>query len=591
MYCSGDNTTERAGSCLFQQRRAGRSREPAINHHCITHGLCAALFVLAFGARAGAGPLQHVVIIMQENRSFDSYFGTFPGVDGIPGGTCVPVNLKDPKQGCVAPFHDPHDVNAGGPHGPNAAAGDIDKSDGVAAMDGFVQAQSKGFAGHCKTDNPNCEATKAGVERHDVMGFHNAAEIPNYWAYARNFVLQDHMLQSVRSWSLPAHVALTSEWVATCVRQTDVSTCTTDVNVAMPGQKVLYPWANLFELLDRHGVSWKYYLGEGGEPDCRDDEMTCAPQIQRGTVPSIWNPGPSYAWVKNFGGGYMAFHFPPVEKLLADIAGGALPQVSWIIPAQSYSEHGPAGVTAGMEYVTSLVNAVMQSPYWHDTAIFVTWDDWGGFYDHVQPPLVDLAADGSTPEGFGLRVPGLMISAYAKPGTIDQAVLSFDAYATLFEDLFMQSARMDPAALGEPDSRPTIRDALTSVTLPNGHVVPIGRLIDEFDFSQAPLPPLILSTHIPTGIAAVCGKGGGSHSLVCATNDVVVSWEKVAGPQVPGPFIYHVLRDGHDLAQCTGAATHCSDRPGPGAHLYAAYSVDGHDVASPLSAAAEADVR
>jgi phospholipase C len=117
----------------------------------------------------------------------------------------------------------------------------------------------------------------------------------------------------------------------------------------------------------------------------------------------------------------------------------------------------------------------MRSDLWWTTAIFLTWDDWGGFYDHVPPPRVDA-------NGYGIRVPGIMISPWAKAGTIDHQVLSFDAYLKLIEDLFLGGQRLDPETMSRPDSRPTVREE-----------VPIlGNLLREFDFTQDPLPPLIL---------------------------------------------------------------------------------------------------
>ena len=371
-------------------------------------------------------PIQHVIIIMQENRSFDHYFGTFPGADGIPAGVCVPLDPAKPNGKCVAPFHSVLDVNAGGPHAAKDAQADLNNGYTQANVNGFVATQelaadSKG--NHCvkHPDNPACSGNKLGEILHDAVSYHTDAEIPNYWAYARNFVLQDHMFESVRSWSLSSHVALTSLWTATCKNPKLASTCTTAPEMAKPTRHTSYPWVNFFELLDAQKVGWKYYLSQGTQPDCADGEMTCAPLAQSTRVPSIWNPAPLYGYVQAQPPAYLAAHVQDISNFLTDIAQGQLPAVSYIVPNNDNSEHPPAGVTAGMEHVTSLVNAVMASPYWNSTAIYITWDDWGGFYDHVVPPIVDHAL-GTTPvEGYGLRVPGLMISAWAKPHMIDPA--------------------------------------------------------------------------------------------------------------------------------------------------------------------------
>jgi phospholipase C len=550
------------------------------------------LLALAMGGAGAANaqtatryPIKHVIVIMQENRSFDHYFGTFPGADGIPPDTCVPLDQRNPGLGCVKPFHDQHDANAGGPHGPGSARADLGDGITTTKMDGFLYEQTHASQ-NCAPNTPACSGVKDGVDRHDAVGYHTREEIPNYWAYAEHFVLQDRLFEGMRSWSWPSHLELTSEWVATCTDPSKTSTCTTNPNGGKPTPDLKLPWSNLFQLLDVNGVSWKYYLGYGGEPDCEDDEMTCDPQLQSDGVPSIWNPSPYFAWVQAKGPTYLKYHNPRVEQLLSDVRNGKLPKVSWVVPAEDYSEHPSAGVTRGMEYVTSMVNAVMQSHYWKDTAIFIAWDDWGGFYDHVTPPNVDRSNTKGLIQGYGLRVPGIMISAYAKAGTIDHQVMSFDAYATFIEDIFMNGARLDPAALGNPDQRPDIRDALTHVTFPDGTEEPVGSLMAEFDFTQKPLPPLVLSTHIPTGITAICGSVNSEH---CTQPTVTISWASVAAAKVPGPFVYHVKRGDVELPQCTGTATSCTDSPGPGVHLYRAYSVDSKGIRSPLSAAAEAD--
>ncbi len=543
-------------------------------------------------------PIKHVIMIMQENRSFDSYFGTYPGANGIPQGVCIPLDPANPSKGCVLPFHDKHDSNAGGPHIYASALADLDDGITTSKNDGFVYQQTSG-AEACSSKEipevilPQCAGLRDGVSRHDVMGYHTAAEIPNYWAYAQHFVLQDNMFAGDRGWSLEAHLELTSEWSAKCSKPPVLSSCATSHSPrpASPNKPAVYPWVNLFQLMDLNGVSWKYYLANGTEPDCEDGQMTCRPQKQHGGVLSLWNPTPGFTWVRQQDAAYLAAHNPNVDQLLLDLKNGTLPAVSWVIPAADLSEHSPSGVTAGMEYVTSMVNAVMQSPYWKDTAIFITWDDWGGFYDHSIPPIVDYSTPASEVQGFGLRVPGLLVSPYAKPGYIDHNVLSFDSYAVLIEKLFMNEVHLDPVAMGQPDSRPDVRDELTSVSYPDGTTAAMGNLIDEFAFTQTPLSPLVLSTHIPTAIAASCGSKNPTSPETCTTSTVKVSWNPVATGEVPGPFHYAVLRDDGPTAVCTTTGTYCNDsNASTGAHFYTVYSVDSANVASPPSAAAEADL-
>jgi phospholipase C len=165
-------------------------------------------------------------------------------------------------------------------------------------------------------------------------------------------------------------------------------------------------------------------------------------------------------------------------------AAGTLPNVSWVIPSLGASEH-PAwkhnrSMMPGYEHVTDVINAAMEGPDWNSTAIFLTWDDWGGFYDHVPPPRLD----GS---GYGLRVPGLVISPYARQGYIDSQTLSGDAYLKFIEDRFLSGQRIDPANDGRPDSRPSVRENATQ----------LGTLVKDFDFTQPPRPPLILDPTPP----------------------------------------------------------------------------------------------
>ena len=161
----------------------------------------------------------------------------------------------------------------------------------------------------------------------------------------------------------------------------------------------------------------------------------------------------------------------PLGNFFKAARKGKLPAVSWVVPTQKVSEHPPGLVSAGQAYVTTLVNAIMRSPNWSSTAIFLTWDDWGGFYDHVLPPTVDA-------ESYGLRVPGLVISPYAKRGYIDHQILSFDAYLKFIEDDFLGGERLNPKTDGRPDPRPYVRE----------DVPLLGNLVDDFDFTQQAAP-------------------------------------------------------------------------------------------------------
>ncbi len=536
-----------------------------------------------------ATPLQHIIIIMQENRSFDNYFGTFPGANGFPAGVCVPIEPKSPQLGCVKPFHDPYDINAGGSHGGASAQGDIDDGIKTAKQDGYVLNQTLTPEETCNgrgVSLVDCVGATFGGQAHDAMGYHTADEIPNYWAYASHFVLQDAMFAGERNYSYPSHLDLTSEWAAHCTDDTNAMTCSTGAG-SFNGKTTQLPWSSLFQFFDAQSVSWKYYVDTGTEPDCPDGDDDCEPANQNYKLASIWNPAPVFLYVKQQGTAYLNAHLFDSNHFISDVQNGNLAQVSWIIPSVENSEHPPAGVTMGMEYVTRLVNAVMLSPYWANTAIFVAWDDWGGFYDHYTPPNVTFNATTIAPvEGFGLRVPGLMISAWANAGMIDHSIYSFDQYATLIEDLFTAGTRFNPAKLGNPDNRGIIRDSLNQVTFMDGTAAPIGNLMNEFNFNQTPLPPLILSTAIPTGLSAVCGETAAS--LQCTSSTVTLSWNAVGVAQTPGPFTYHVQRNGLELHNCVGTATTCTDTPRSGTNIYRAYTVSAGGVKSPLSAAAQA---
>ncbi|CAB4322611.1 unannotated protein [freshwater metagenome] len=441
----------------------------------------------------GLDKIEHIVIIMQENRSFDTYFGTYPGANGIPMVDGVPtVCSPDAKTGrCVKPFHSSKIFETSGPHGPLDTVYDINGG----RMNGFMNQANTAFANCAKPGRLPCDRFDAT----DVMGWHDAREIPNYWKYAENFVLQDNMFESVSSWSLPQHLAMVSGWSAKCSIRRDPNSCVSELgNATSIGNSGLLTgwirgntpkapdpnaaWTDITYLLQKNKVSWGYYVAEGDEPDCRDDAADCLPHRQNHRTPGIWNPLPYFWTVRD---NNQVGNVQPHTNFLTQAKAGTLPSVSWVIPDQAHSEHPPASITGGQAYVTAIINTIMKGPDWDTTAIFLSWDDWGGFYDHVVPPRVDQ-------DGYGLRVPGLVISPYAKRGFIDHQILSHDAYLKFIEDVFLGGQRLDPATDGRPDSRPTVRE----------NVAILGDLAESFDFTQAPREPLLLPTNPPPGPAS-----------------------------------------------------------------------------------------
>jgi phospholipase C len=418
--------------------------------------------------------IKHLVFIVQENRSFDHYFGTFPGAEGIPMRDGRPtVCAPDPISGrCVRPYHSTAQLQEGGPHGQRASQIDVNGG----RMNGFVRAAVDSPL-HCADhrEDPDCASYLGPQGQPDVMSYHTGKEIPNYWRYAKRFVLQDHMFAPADSWTLPAHLFLVSAWAARCSDPRDPMSCSSNLDLVEEFQVQrsredvpIWAWTDITYLLHENGVEWGYFVGDDTcffEP--------CPGHPDRATV-TQQNPLPWFTTIRETG---QMDRIQTHSKFYKAAANGDLPAVSWVMPYNGVGEH-PASkspIWKGQRHVTNVVNALMQGPDWNETAIFLTWDDWGGFYDHVEPPRVDL-------NGYGIRVPGLLISPWARAGTIDSQTLSFDAYLKLIEDLFLDKERLNPRTLSRPDSRPTVREKVRI----------LGNLLKEFDFSQEPLPPLIL---------------------------------------------------------------------------------------------------
>jgi phospholipase C len=415
--------------------------------HWFRIGVPAALAVMAMALiprRAPTAPaltmppglekIQHFVFIMQENRSFDHYFGTYPGAEGIPGGTC----LANPSGGaCVASYHDTADSNGGAAHNYANSVGCIDSG----KMDGFLINANGGYGtGTCTGANdPNCPSKNPT----NVMGYHDYHEIPNYWAYAQLYTLQDRIFNSVTSYSLPSHIYMLAAQSGGWIGQPGVK------------QPATFDFNAIVDLLESSSIGWKYYVGTGASPGESDGDTTPLAPHTFGN----WNPLVHFPSVANNTDEYN--RLVDTSVFMTDLANGTLPQVSWIIPSNQVSEHPANSVNAGMQYVTGLINAMMQSSSWNTTAIFLAWDDWGGFYDHVMPPNVDQY-------GFGVRVPALVISPYARQGYIDHHTYSWESWLRTVEERF----GITPL---------TTRDSTAQ------------DMYDSFDFTQQPRPPVILN--------------------------------------------------------------------------------------------------
>ena len=268
----------------------------------------------------------------------------------------------------------------------------------------------------------------------NTLSYYDWHEIPNYWEYARRFTLCDAFFSSLAGPSEPNHLYTVAAQSGGLVN---------NPGRGIAGEDGVYSFTTLAELLQHSNHTWKYY-DEKKNPKAH----------------SLWNPMPGFKGISS--SPEMMSHLVPLDEFYADAKANRLPEVCWIVPIAADSEHPPADSARGMWHVTGLVNAIMQSPAWTDSVIIVTWDDFGGFYDHVPPPQVDKY-------GYGFRVPALIISAWAKPGYICHVHYDFTSPLKLIEDRF-----------GLPPLASRDRDA--------------SDMLDCFDFQQKPNPPDVITT-------------------------------------------------------------------------------------------------
>jgi phospholipase C len=336
---------------------------------------------------ASSSPIQHVIVIIQENRSFDNLFNGFPGADsvqsGMSNGTVVPLSPV-----------------------PLAGGYSLDNSH-LGWWKDWDSGQMDGFARNLKGNPPLYE-----------YSYVQQSDIQPYWDLATQYTLADEMFQSNTGPSFPAHQYLIAGQSGDADEDPsggygcDSPAGTTVALIGpngtdLPGVFPCFDYQTMADLLDAKGITWRYY---------------------------------AYAKVSGFeayeairqifyGSDYPTDIIAPQTQVLTDIGNGELAQVTWITPDLNHSDHPAANKGEGPDWVASIVNAVGESPFWNSTAIFITWDDWGGWYDHVVPPVIDNM-------GPGFRVPLIVVSPYAKPGYISHQQYESASFLTFMENNF-----------------------------------------------------------------------------------------------------------------------------------------------------------
>ncbi|MFY9562466.1 MAG: alkaline phosphatase family protein [Terriglobales bacterium] len=375
----------------------------------------------------GIQKIQHIVFLIKENRTFDHYFGTYPGADGATSGKT--------SAGRTIPLS----------HAPDETPWDI----GHSWRDALIAINNGKMNKFDLVENGDEDGYKLSYTQL------YESDIPNYFSYARNFVLADHMFSSMAGPSFPNHLY-------TVAAQDDGTLdnphpnhynwgCDSDEDQSVPVQKPdsrltteppCFDFQTLADSLEAAHISWKYYAPPKGQYG-----------YQWSTLDAIRHIRESPLWTE---------HVVNDDQFVADALAGKLPAVSWLVTGDD-SEHPPLSTCAGENWTVRQLNAVMQGPDWNATVVFLTWDDFGGFYDHVPPPVVGSYS-------LGPRVPLLIISPYARKGYISHTQYEFSSFLKFAEE------RYRVPSLTDRDSK-------------------AADMLDSFDFTQEPLPILILPEH------------------------------------------------------------------------------------------------
>ena len=356
--------------------------------HALAAAVVCALGIPAAAEARPATPIEHFVVLMQENHSFDNYFGTYPGADGIPEGVCMPIEpTRGRREGCVTPFHLGSRNVQDTPLGNSTRIARRQYNGG--RMNGFISAFT----------------AEAGTFEPAVMGYYDDREIPYYWNLANEYVLFDRFFASSAGGTLRNHLF----WMAAAPGEL------AGERVPVGGFRGLQ---TIFDRLEQRGVSWKFYVENY---DSRITYRSRGPGGQRAQllrVPLLGFP----RFVDDPG---LFAKVVDLSQYYEDLDRGTLPAVAYIAPSGS-SEQPPGDVKAGQRLVRTLISALMRSAAWRSSAFMWTYDSSGGWYDHVRPPKVDEAR-------FGFRVPALLVSPYARRGVVDSTPLDFAAIPRFIE--------------------------------------------------------------------------------------------------------------------------------------------------------------
>ncbi len=340
------------------------------------------------------GKIDHVVFIIKENRSFDHYFGRFPGADGA---TTAPS-----ASGRAVPLRAAPNVITPDYPGLQAALTRLNKAGTPVAFDGFVDHYALA---------PRDAYTQA-----------SPGLIPDYWAYARRYTLDDHFFAGNVGPSFPNHlVTIAAQSAGTvgdptgalfnwgCDSPAGTTVATVDSAGRRGGAYPCFAVPTVADRLDARHVPWRYYAPGQGE------------------LGYVWSSFDAIRQVRH--GSRWATNVVPWRRFEGDVAAGRLAPMTWLVTDFPQSEHPPASSCLGEQTTVFEINAIMRSPFWKSTAIFLTWDDPGGFYDHVAPPRLDAW-------GLGHRVPTLVISPYARAGYVDHTGYEFSSILRFVEGRF-----------------------------------------------------------------------------------------------------------------------------------------------------------